>query len=687
MPPQIHWRAPTTIAVALVLGLASAIGHHAFYRHLNQQAVDSSFFGQQINIAIGTAFAFLFRASLVIAIGAIYWQIFWATLLRSRKSLTVAHVDTLSGALGSIFELANVRAMMRSRTLAALALLSWLIPLAALLPPATLSIQNLSRNQTFQDDIPVLNTSAAAMFREHMTAEAGYRLSGLVTDVAFRGAVRHASGYLTNTTYALQFAAPALQCRAVASQDLEVYRVFKARKCRSDNHTLSDGTLSCALSDNNYVYDAWSPWDAIDWVTENEFEGLKDVWGNTHLLVGTRPFLGNHLKIDYPMLAPGSAYFGDWALLNCSLHSATYNAIVSTPADAFSVISNVTVELHGLVSDETWASSSYTTAKLGYYVMMKELIRVLAGYIIDSGGSTQSIYRKSDITQTKLIFTKELMYSARAINVDNNWTTADLPGDYVQGDYSSVLPEEAWAASTFNASLAVGIEDLFRNITLSLFSNPFFMSDSSEAKNVSREWRLNVYTYRQRNLLLSYGIAISGTLLACVIGCMTIYRNNASFSNKFSTIIRTTKLQLTGFDELLTTWDQRGADPLPKHLATAQFELGGNKPGQGNSKVNASDIDSQQDLEQDGERSVMLNNLRKNGRPSNAEDVERDPLTSGMDYSEQYSESTQYSVQRSEVNGEMDVVEDWPTSEQWRRMADGIGEPRTSAGSYQNSPM
>lgn len=71
---RIHWRAPTTIIAALLVALASAIGHHAFYSNLNDQLVNSDdrLFTQQVNIAIGTAFAFLFRASLVIAVGASY---------------------------------------------------------------------------------------------------------------------------------------------------------------------------------------------------------------------------------------------------------------------------------------------------------------------------------------------------------------------------------------------------------------------------------------------------------------------------------------------------------------------------------------------------------------------------------------------------------------------------------------
>lgn len=73
-PQQIHWTAPTIIVVALLAALAFAISHHVFYTSLHKQPVetDDRLFTQQINIAIGTGFAFLFRASLVIAVGASY---------------------------------------------------------------------------------------------------------------------------------------------------------------------------------------------------------------------------------------------------------------------------------------------------------------------------------------------------------------------------------------------------------------------------------------------------------------------------------------------------------------------------------------------------------------------------------------------------------------------------------------
>lgn len=65
------------IILAFVAGLAFALGHHAFYDSLDGQPVADHLFNQQINLAVGQAFAFLVRASLVISVGASYWQVFW----------------------------------------------------------------------------------------------------------------------------------------------------------------------------------------------------------------------------------------------------------------------------------------------------------------------------------------------------------------------------------------------------------------------------------------------------------------------------------------------------------------------------------------------------------------------------------------------------------------------------------
>ena len=139
----IHWRAPTTIIVTFIFGLVCAIGYHLFCSSLDGKlvGVDNGLSNQQTNIAIGTAFAFLLRASLSVSVGVSYWQVFWRKVLYKGKALPVAHLDSLAGSLASIFDLLNLRVLLAYRSLALLAVLSWLVPFAALLPPATLTVK------------------------------------------------------------------------------------------------------------------------------------------------------------------------------------------------------------------------------------------------------------------------------------------------------------------------------------------------------------------------------------------------------------------------------------------------------------------------------------------------------------------------------------------------------------------
>lgn len=55
---------------------------------------------QQINTAIGTAFTFLVRQSLVIAAATSYWQLFWDTLRHGSYSIDA--IDSPAGLMGAM---------------------------------------------------------------------------------------------------------------------------------------------------------------------------------------------------------------------------------------------------------------------------------------------------------------------------------------------------------------------------------------------------------------------------------------------------------------------------------------------------------------------------------------------------------------------------------------------------------
>lgn len=106
---------------------------------------------------------------------------------------------------------------------------------------------------------------------------------------------------------------------------------------------------------------------------------------------------------------------------------------------------------------------------------------------------------------------------------------------------------------------------------MSLFSSPSFVEESAEGIEVMYHVTHDTYAYHSRNLLLSYGLAVGFALVAGVAGCVSIYYNGASYSNRFSTVLRTTRGQ--ELEELAVHNDRTGFDPIPKHLEKSRTDL------------------------------------------------------------------------------------------------------------------
>ena len=92
---------------------------------------------------------------------------------------------------------------------------------------------------------------------------------------------------------------------------------------------------------------------------------------------------------------------------------------------------------------------------------------------------------------------------------------------------------------------------------------------------------------------MSYGIALFLTLLASIAGCTAIFFNGASYTHKFSTVLRTT----TELGELVAKNDRTGADPLPKYLSRARVDLG---------RSNHASLELRGRANSPGERSAMI---------------------------------------------------------------------------------
>jgi hypothetical protein len=113
-----------------------ALGHHLFYSSLDGKPAGAvleeySVLGvhmsdQQFNTAVGTAFAFLVRALLVVSISVAYLQIlFWTITRRENDSIRLGHLDVIMSALQDLTSLVSPRSWFRRPLLWIMAVVAW----------------------------------------------------------------------------------------------------------------------------------------------------------------------------------------------------------------------------------------------------------------------------------------------------------------------------------------------------------------------------------------------------------------------------------------------------------------------------------------------------------------------------------------------------------------------------------
>jgi hypothetical protein len=322
----------------------------------------------------------------------------------------------------------------------------------------------------------------------------------------------------------------------------------------------------------------------------------------------------------------------NWDLLNCSIYNASYSVKVTSDSNGRGVLSKPELSVLNNIPFDTYASTrvinmplpANESATFGYLALMESFNRLVVGTIFGRASSriqNTSYYEERFLTvqnegfkQTLLPFTADLLpFLSVSYALDQKGDYVEDPPDVKQwtvvgtidGNMTVSYPNEAFSSSTFNRSLGSVLEELFQNMTLSLFSTEAFVEDSVESIEVAYNITQNTYAYDSRNLLISYGLAVSFALLAGIAGCISILSNGASYSNRFSTVLRTTRGQ--ELEELVAHNDRTGVDPLPKHLEKARIDL---RRGQVESER---DVDTWR-TENGSEQTSMISILRSDGQ-------------------------------------------------------------------------
>lgn len=130
---SIHWAAPASAVGSLAAGHLLITDHHLFYRSLHAKAVSDNGFldfelsQQQVNIAVGTTFAFLARACMVLTVSIAFVQVFLHAVSKQSggEMPTLQRIDSIYSLLGNAFKMCNLRSWYTYPLLMLVAGLAW----------------------------------------------------------------------------------------------------------------------------------------------------------------------------------------------------------------------------------------------------------------------------------------------------------------------------------------------------------------------------------------------------------------------------------------------------------------------------------------------------------------------------------------------------------------------------------
>jgi hypothetical protein len=297
------------------------------------------------------------------------------------------------------------------------------------------------------------------------------QLRRLVTTTTFQSAVPDFPSVAVNATFQTTFAAPSLRCQLVSGADLRSFQKFMVSDFYPTfgcNHTLSYTSWAPDHSSTKPWYKADNYCSIEGPETRNPMSGYAS---SNAVLVAWQ---GTMLHTD--TVTDGHHFVaGGWNLLNCSLHNASYTVDVAPVTNDRSIVKARSVQSREpvpslnvslgtrLVSEHPMASS------YGYKAILECMIDVLRGYILDDSVGEIRVASSSDITQTTLVFTRELLHFARTQSSEDYLALLDERSD-ATCIFDKPYSQDACESTMFNQSLAYGIEQLFQNMTLSLLS-------------------------------------------------------------------------------------------------------------------------------------------------------------------------------------------------------------------------
>ncbi|KAF2716058.1 hypothetical protein K431DRAFT_30342 [Polychaeton citri CBS 116435] len=622
---SIHWVIPTNSTLAFLSGCLLALGHHLFYESLNGEIVatgsyhvaNSTVSKQQFNIAVGTAFAFIVKSMLAMAITVAYTQLFWRVLRKADRGVRLASADAAFSALQDITALFKVSVWWRHPMLFLIVVLFWALPLASIFTPGTLSVHSVLKETSSMAPVPQLDFLNTNFINVMHTFHQAYHYNGpstltqrLVDATAWQGEIFPIDPPAPNASWSLSTWGPGIACANASngqkSKALESYGSYLLNNSTQDSLAVDAKILPYFSWIKGYGENGSSiPFKAVDLQTQITFDPFYSI--PISLMIAFNPNVSNAV---YPIFydKPGENYMdlsynesvarlealhgwprvlSDFTVLRCDVFNSSYDIQFGYTNGAQNITASVQVdrEQPSIGADTfyfptgnggTWNTTDCNLDTDNRPCYKKEWA-AMAAYegiahafnALLSGAITMDNQSSSQITESVLMYTDELAFL-----------------NFAQGAQD---PAETWRAfpnrdisplRSSRGSLARALERLFQNITLNVLSEPYLQPNFSNANSISPLANVtfitdhNVYQYDSVTLWVAYSIAVFCTALATLVGYTAMRNNGVAFGADFSTVLRASRIDHTAEASTVEgVSEDDGRKPLPKQLANAMVVI------------------------------------------------------------------------------------------------------------------
>lgn len=522
------------------------MGHHLYYSTLNNQQAGTAA-QQQWVTRIGTALAFLTQATLSAAVLISRNQRVWVSL--RGKFLSLYTIDALFSVTDNLFHFINGEMITRAKTATMMALVRWIIPIAAIFTPGTISVistveynatsciaptirfpyeqsnmshlvNSSSTKAELSENWRVIYRSPSALAKKIFTLSAySGEIAAGVPDI--EGATLR-SDCGANCTYAISFEGPTLNCTEEIPWDSGRAPWGHNLSFIPDSDGSSYKYVSKTLGTEFASMMGYSPENA----TANDTTSVVDV-----LWVGHRIILSSNTDLPVEEMYEPHVYSCQSSVGRYKVLAQVRDNRIVTTIDSVDILHGVPHEPASVVDTPTWTPN---------WAVMDVLSEILGGDATmepngPSGSYSQLTTEGTSVGSTPL-------------------TT------HVNSTALRTVPQ-----------LGAEVEKMVQGMVVSLLADRSLVYAATVNSTCNSSHTHNIYHYNARTLVGVYAATAALAWLMVGLGAVALVQNGVAHDTSFSSFVSSTRNPRL---DRLFRGACLGKNPLRKELGKTKFMFG-----------------------------------------------------------------------------------------------------------------